>query len=90
ATTATYVTDSTGKFDFTLRYAKNYAGWLDVAMTATATVSGTAITSLPSFSPLPVLAGDVSSQSISPPNLYSPYNPLPNDPNYATKLTTCP
>jgi predicted small lipoprotein YifL len=89
-TTATYVTDSTGKFDFSLRYAKNYAGWLDVAMTATATVSGTTITSLPSFSPLPLLASEVNDVTITPPNQFSPYNPLPNDPNKVALMTSCP
>jgi hypothetical protein len=89
-TTATYVTDSTGKFDFSLRYAKNYAGWLDIAMTATATVSGTSISSLPSFSPLPVLASEIIDPNVSPPNQFSPYNPLPNDPTYAVDIKKCP
>lgn len=78
ASTATYQTDSTGKFDFTVRYGKNYAGWLTTSFGATTSLSGVTTTSLPVTFRLPVSVEDVSDENSSPPNSNSPYNAIPN------------
>lgn len=71
-TTATYTTDVQGKFDFTVRYPKIYAQWLDVRIGATSTVS-----TLPNRTVydlgLPSLADDYSDDGTFGPNLVSPY-----------------
>nr|WP_227518335.1 hypothetical protein [Alkanindiges hydrocarboniclasticus] len=70
--TATYTTDAEGKFDFTIRYPKIYAQWLNVRIGATSTVA-----SLPNRTVydlgLPSLAGDYSTDGTFGPNLNSPY-----------------
>ncbi len=43
--TVTYTTDSTGKFDFQVRYLRRYGTWQSVDLIATATVNGTVVTS---------------------------------------------
>lgn len=69
---ATYTTDTEGKFDFTIRYPKIYAQWLNVQIGASSTVA-----SLPNRTTynlgLPPLATDYSTDGTSGPNLTSPY-----------------
>jgi hypothetical protein len=43
--TVTYTTDSTGKFDFQVRYLKRFGSWQTVDLIATTTVNGTVVTS---------------------------------------------
>ncbi len=44
-TNVTYTTDSTGKFDFQVRFLRRYGTWQTVDLIATATVNGTTVTS---------------------------------------------
>lgn len=78
--TAKYTTDKDGKFDFTIRYPKIYANWLNVQIGAAST-----ITSLPQRTTynltLPALTSDYSSNGTFGPNLQSPYG---------VNTTTCP
>lgn len=78
--TAKYTTDKDGKFDFTIRYPKIYANWLNVQIDAAST-----ITSLPQRTTynltLPALTSDYSSNGTFGPNLQSPYG---------VNTTTCP
>ncbi len=39
--TVTFVTDNNGRFDFTLRYPKQYASWININLVATTSVQGT-------------------------------------------------
>jgi hypothetical protein len=55
-----------------LIYPKDHAYWVGVALTATATVSGTQNSTTATFI-LPGLAGDYTTQTVSPPGQYSPY-----------------
>ncbi|MFM6905954.1 MAG: Ig-like domain-containing protein [Acinetobacter tjernbergiae] len=57
-TKATFITDSQGKFDFKVRYGKNYSNWLRVNLNASTTVSTKDNTMALSFVP-PVAAADV-------------------------------
>ena len=70
--TATYTTDTEGKFDFTIRYPKIYAQWLNVRIGATSTIA-----SLPNRTVydlgLPSLSTDYSTDGTYGPNLVSPY-----------------
>ena len=70
--TVTYVTDSEGKFDFTIRYPKIYAQWLTVRIGASSTSS-----ILPTRTTydlgLPSMASDYSNNGTSSPNETSPY-----------------
>lgn len=69
---ATYTTDVEGKFDFTIRYPKIYAQWLNVRIGATSTVA-----SLPNRTVydlgLPSVSTDYSTDGTYGPNLVSPY-----------------
>jgi len=76
--TVTYVTDATGKADFSVRYGKNYANWLDASFVASTTVLGQTVQSLPSNTGLPASVADISDKAVSPPNGSSPYNAIPN------------
>lgn len=71
-TTATYKTDSEGKFDFVVRYPKEYAQWLSVTVGAQ-----TSIATLPTRTTynlgLASLNSDYSSNGSYGPNLKSPY-----------------
>jgi hypothetical protein len=57
-TKATFITDSQGKFDFKIRYGKNYSNWLRVNLNASTTVSTKDNTMALSFVP-PVAVVDV-------------------------------
>ncbi len=77
--TATYTTDTDGKFDFIIRYPKIYAQWLNVQIGASSTIA-----SLPNRTVynlgLPPLKSDYSTDGSYGPNLTSPYG----------TTTTCP
>lgn len=70
--TATYTTDKDGKFDFTIRYPKIYAQWLNVQIGASSEVA-----TLPTRTTyglgLPSVTTDYSSNGTFGPNLISPY-----------------
>ena len=70
--TATYTTDTDGKFDFIIRYPKIYAQWLNVQIGASSTIA-----SLPNRTVynlgLPPLKSDYSTDGSYGPNLTSPY-----------------
>ncbi|MBK4733824.1 Ig-like domain-containing protein [Noviherbaspirillum pedocola] len=65
-------TNNSGYAVATITYPKDRANWTAVTLKATALVSGTEATATTSFT-LPVAAGDVSSQNVSPPGAISPY-----------------
>lgn len=77
ANTVTYVTDSEGKFDFSIRYPKNYAQWLNVRVGASSTIA-----SLPTRTTydlgLPSLSTDYSTDGTTSPNEVSPYGTSTN------------
>lgn len=70
---STGLTDSTGTATVSILYPKDRAGWTEVMMTVRGSVSGTeaSYSTIPYF--LPVLAADVSSETIPPPGVTSPY-----------------
>ncbi len=69
----TLKTDSSGKFDFNLRYLKRYAQWQKIKIVATTRVQGTEYQGEISTG-LPVLANDIDeSGKIDRPNTLSPY-----------------
>lgn len=57
-TRATFTTDAQGKFDFKVRYGRNYSNWLRVNLNASTTVSTKDNMTALSFVP-PVAAEDV-------------------------------
>jgi hypothetical protein len=65
-------TDSNGSALATITYAKQFADWTVVTLTARASVSGTEGTSSTTFT-LPVAFGDVTSASLLPPGVVSPF-----------------
>jgi hypothetical protein len=69
-------TSTGGTAQVNLIYPKDHAFWVQVALTATATVQGTQNSTTATFW-LPGLAADYSSQSITPPGLISPYGQNP-------------
>ncbi len=66
------VTSSVGSGPVNLIYPKDHAYWVQVALTATATVAGTQNSTTASFI-LPGAAPDYANQSQSPPGQFSPY-----------------
>lgn len=70
--TATYTTDKDGKFDFTIRYPKIYAQWLNVQIGASSAVASLPTRTTYSVS-LPSVSSDYSSNGTFGPNLKSPY-----------------
>jgi hypothetical protein len=66
------VTSTAGTASVNLIYPKNHAYWVQVALTATATVAGTQNSTTAQFI-LPGLSTDYNSQSVAPPGQYSPY-----------------
>jgi hypothetical protein len=66
------VTDSTGTANVTLFYPEDHALWVQVKLTATATVAGTQ-TSTSAVFWLPILATYLTNTSQTPPGLFSPY-----------------
>lgn len=71
-TTATYTTNSEGKFDFVMRYPKIYAQWLNVQIGARSTVASLPTRTVYNLG-LPSLADDYSTDGTFGPNLVSPY-----------------
>ncbi len=79
-TKATFITDSQGKFDFKVRYGKNYSNWLRVNLNASTTVSTKDNTMALSLVP-PVAAADVDDTDGKwRPDQISPFG---------TDITTC-
>ena len=66
------ITGTGGSATVNLIYPKDHADWVQVALTATATVSGTQNSTTASFV-LPGLASDYTTQTVAPPGLFSPY-----------------
>ncbi|HTC53462.1 MAG TPA: Ig-like domain-containing protein [Steroidobacteraceae bacterium] len=66
------LTSSVGSGQVNLIYPKDHANWVQVALTATATVSGTQNSTTATFI-LPGAAADYSNQAQSPPGQFSPY-----------------
>jgi hypothetical protein len=65
-------TDSTGTANITIYYPEDAANWVQVRLTATATVAGTQ-TSTSAVFWLPILASYLTNTSATPPGYYSPY-----------------
>jgi hypothetical protein len=66
------VTSSSGTASVNLIYPKDHAFWVQVALTATATVQGTQNSATATFW-LPGLASDYATQTVMPPGEISPY-----------------
>jgi hypothetical protein len=70
-------TDSTGTANVTIYYPEDHANWVQVKLTATATVAGTQTTTSAIFY-LPILATYLTNTSASPPGAVSPYGTSAN------------
>lgn len=79
-TTATYTTDSEGKFDFVIRYPKIYAQWLNIQIGASSQVATLPFRTTYNLG-LPSVTSDYSTNGTYGPNLNSPYG---------VDFTTCP
>lgn len=79
-TTATYTTDSEGKFDFVIRYPKIYAQWLNIQIGASSQVATLPFRTTYSLG-LSSVTSDYSTDGTYGPNLNSPYG---------VDFTTCP
>jgi hypothetical protein len=66
------VTDSTGTGNITITYPEDHAEWVQVLLTASASVSGTQSSTSARFW-LPILAAYVNNTTSSPPGVISPY-----------------
>lgn len=66
------VTDSNGAFEFGITYAQQFANWVHVRLTATASVDGTESVDFQDFW-LPVAASDVGTEAVPPPGEVSPF-----------------
>lgn len=66
------VTDANGAFQFGITYPQQYANWVHVRLTATATVDGTESLDFQDFW-LPVAASDVEGADVPPPGVISPF-----------------
>jgi hypothetical protein len=66
------VTDSTGSANVNVTYPEDHALWVQVLLTATASVSGTQTSTTSKFW-LPMLAADIINPAVEPPGLISPY-----------------
>jgi hypothetical protein len=65
-------TDATGSGNINVTYPEDHANWVQVKLTATATVAGTQASTTSVFW-LPILASYLSDLSASPPGQFSPY-----------------
>ncbi len=70
---ALVVTDSNGFAFFNVIYAKNFARWADVRLTATATLSTGNASDVSEFSLIGIV-NDYQTQGVSPPGRCSPFN----------------
>jgi len=68
ANTVTYTTDSSGKFDFRVRYLRQYAGWQDLNIQAKVAINSTPVQNLESRLnyPLTIVRDDFVSESGQP------------------------
>lgn len=75
-------TDAEGRATFNLQYGEQYAYWVTVKIAARASVAGTESTQSILFE-LPALAADVSSETVSPAGVISPFGTASSctDPN---------
>lgn len=78
--TATYTTDSEGKFDFVIRYPKIYAQWLNIQIGASSQVATLPFRTTYNLG-LSSVTSDYSTDGTYGPNLNSPYG---------INTTTCP
>jgi hypothetical protein len=66
-------TDATGFANLQIEYAREYAGWTTLRLRVTITaIAGTEVASERTFT-LPVLASDLTSETVAPPGAVSPY-----------------
>jgi hypothetical protein len=75
ATTVTNGSSTTtvnGSANLTVTYPEDHAGWVQVVLTATTTVTGTESSTTSTFW-LPMLAADLTTTTIPPPGYVSPY-----------------
>ena len=77
AVPGTLTTGSDGSAQFTVNYGEDYALWVQVNLTATATVQGTESTDEATFI-LPMLAIYLTTTTASPPGFISPYGTANN------------
>jgi hypothetical protein len=75
---ASGLSDALGMAIVTLSYPRNYASWVQVALTVRGTVSGTEASTTAEL-PLPALASDFSARRVDPPGRTSPYGSGPCD-----------
>lgn len=68
----TVTTDSMGRTTFTLQYAKIYATWIDVVVTARGTVEGTE-SSKSTVLNLPISVADIGDEAVGPVGQVSPF-----------------
>ncbi|MGH8142378.1 MAG: beta strand repeat-containing protein [Steroidobacteraceae bacterium] len=68
----TVTTDSTGSANVTITYPEDHAAWVQVRLTATATVAGTQTSTTSTFW-LPMLASYLTNLTVTPPGVVSPY-----------------
>ncbi|MBU6259579.1 MAG: Ig-like domain-containing protein [Burkholderiales bacterium] len=80
---ATIATSTAGLATITLTYAKSYAMWVGMNLTASATVAGTESSNTTQFT-VPGLASDYTNQQVSPPGAVSPYGAMPTAKALAT------
>jgi hypothetical protein len=66
------VTDANGEFEFNITYPQQYASWVHVRLTATATVGGTESLDYQDFW-LPAAASDLADINVPPPGQVSPF-----------------
>lgn len=70
------VTDENGQAIINILYPKNYANWVDINLVAQTKVNGTESLKQVNFT-LPVSAGDVTNEDVSPPGATSPFGAEP-------------
>lgn len=73
----TVTTDSTGTANVNITYPEDHAAWVQVRLTATATVAGTQTSTTSTFW-LPMLASYVTNLTVDPPGVVSPYGISPS------------
>jgi hypothetical protein len=73
----TVTTDSTGTANVNITYPEDHAAWVQVLLTATATVAGTQTSTTSTFW-LPMLASYLTNLTVDPPGIVSPYGISPS------------